>query len=98
MTPQPTKKQRITILQKSIESLSGIQGSKADFRSGLILANEVLNSYPPYMDSGKEQKADRLVVLARSKIGFGLIGDIPAKEALRLSLSYLRGSLGFLVD
>ena len=98
MTPEQSKAQRVNILQKSIDSLTGIQGRRVDLMDGLDMVNEILNDYPPYKNSGKEQKADRMVILGRSKIGFGLIGDLPAKEAIRSALSYLCNALGFLVD
>jgi hypothetical protein len=93
-----TKAQRVNILEKSISSLTGIQGKKTDFRDGLNTVDEILNKYPSYCDSGKQQKADRIVILTRSKIGFGLIGDIPPKEAIRISLDYLQRALKMLIN
>jgi hypothetical protein len=93
-----TKAQRVNILQKSIDLLVGLQSRKTDFLDGLNNVNDVLNKYPPYKNSGKQQKTDRLVVLAKDKIGFGLIDDLPAKEAIRISFSYLQRALNILIN
>jgi len=70
---------------------------KVTIREALEKVREHLNDYP-HFDQFNYQKPDRLTVMATSKINFGLIGDIPPKEAIKQALEYLCNALGMLTD
>lgn len=89
---------RVNILQSCIDELTSLSFSKkVNARSTLEDVRERLNGYP-HFDPFYFPKPDRLVILAISKINFGLIGDIPPKEASKQAFEYLCNSLGMLVD
>jgi len=94
MTPEKAHAQRVNILKNCIDELSVVLSVKtSNQRTALELLRRNLNDYPDFELSGKLQKADRFTVLAISKINYGLLGDLPAKNALRETYNYLCESL-----
>jgi len=89
---------RVNILQSCIDELTIVGLSKkVTVRDALENVREHLNDYP-HFDPIDFQKPDRLAVMAANKTNFGLIGDIPPKEATKQVFEYLCNALGMLTD
>jgi len=99
MTPEKAHAQRVNVLENCIDELTVILSVKtANQRTALETIRRKLNDYPDFELSGKLQRADRFTVLAISKINYGLLCDLPTKNALGNAYNYLCESLCVLVD
>lgn len=99
MNPEQTKAVRVNVLQNCIDELTGaFLSKKGNYRKALETTRQNLNEYPDFEPLGEMQRADRLAVLAISKINMGLLADLPPKVAINEAYGYLCEALSVLVD
>ena len=90
---------RVNVLQSCIDEMAAMQqGRKINYPALLLAVYSRLKEYPPFAPDMHLSRADRLVVMSMAKIGFGLVGDLPANAAAGRAFNYLSMALGFLSD
>lgn len=83
--------QRFGVIKKAL-ILINQSSPRKNHRETLLRLNELLKTYPDFLDDVRIRKIDVLVSFSITKIQFGLLGYIPPKSAIQRACEYLTKS------